>query len=713
MTSALSMLRDGVGKLETLSDLCALAQQGNALDGGKRSQVLEEAMLASRPVVTHQHQAHHDIRLTNNTYGNEEQLASRSASLVNELTSCLEQPHGQHQQQQSEERRTFITMPVENRGLSSPTNNCSSTIARSNCATKTASSSIVRSKKADQPQRIKRPMNPFMIWAKGERSIILNRNPTMHNSDVSRQLGRNWRSMSDEEKQPFIRAAEQLAEEHRRKHPDYKYRPRKKDPNVQRVRGRRLDSDALNRVTKALTQQEINECVSGCISPLMKRAPRPSSMKLSSTTLPFEYAFQPSVDTAAEQLEKAAMIASAPVTPVMRESPEMIEQHRQQRHYSPYEQPPSCSYRTGASERGWYSCPPSPSSYSEKPYSTMRPAVDRQHQQQQRSLETTPMADTPLTEGFNSPPPLVNCSQYQPATPSGNCPPPLRNRTIDRSNSNAPLHQQQQQNQHTHDHVSTGAYHEQPGPPPMLSHGHLQHEPQQPPPASVCAEEQSYQYTMLGHVQQNGDPYHNQMCDHSLHGSRVASQQSSPVQEYAVTAQHSPPHLADHTPRHISPPCSDTRSYTSSTQSLTPDQFEHMAPSAPSSRRSSQVSNIAQKLLTVMVKRTDENSTPDGNGPYLSPVTEQKYVPPTQQQQPPPPPPPLNLHAETAGHCQNPAMATTSNSYYHHHSAKMHSPMSTYDGHDQRPDPYNDWPAHAAVIPQTHQGHHMQFHYPT
>merc|ERR1712106_1000358 len=94
-------------------------------------------------------------------------------------------------------------------------------------SSKTPYSDATQTKK-HKLNHIKRPMNAFMVWSQLERRKIIEVTPDKHNAEISKNLGKKWRTLEEEEKQEFINEAERLRQLHLKEYPDYKYKPKKK-----------------------------------------------------------------------------------------------------------------------------------------------------------------------------------------------------------------------------------------------------------------------------------------------------------------------------------------------------------------------------------------------------------------------------------------------------------------------------------------------------
>ena len=83
--------------------------------------------------------------------------------------------------------------------------------------------------KLQAKKHIKRPMNAFFLWSKLERKKISEVTQDKHNQNaITKELGRRWKLLPEEARQPYFDEAERLRILHLQEYPDYKFQPRKK-----------------------------------------------------------------------------------------------------------------------------------------------------------------------------------------------------------------------------------------------------------------------------------------------------------------------------------------------------------------------------------------------------------------------------------------------------------------------------------------------------
>lgn len=95
-------------------------------------------------------------------------------------------------------------------------------------STQTPYTDATRTRSKKRVNRVKRPMNAFMVFSQLERRKIVQLAPDMHNAEISKYLGARWKRLTEIERRPFVDEAERLKLLHLREYPDYKYKPRKR-----------------------------------------------------------------------------------------------------------------------------------------------------------------------------------------------------------------------------------------------------------------------------------------------------------------------------------------------------------------------------------------------------------------------------------------------------------------------------------------------------
>lgn len=72
-------------------------------------------------------------------------------------------------------------------------------------------------------EKVKRPLNAFNIFFMEQQSTMKIEHPLLSGNQISQELGRKWKDMSDEEKKPYLDRARDLHTKFRQENPDYHY----------------------------------------------------------------------------------------------------------------------------------------------------------------------------------------------------------------------------------------------------------------------------------------------------------------------------------------------------------------------------------------------------------------------------------------------------------------------------------------------------------
>ncbi|KAL6409912.1 MAT1-2-1 like protein [Ilyonectria robusta] len=75
--------------------------------------------------------------------------------------------------------------------------------------------------------KIPRPPNAYILYRRDRHRFIKHGKPGIHNNEISQILGRAWNVESLEIREKYQKMANDIKEELFKKHPDYKYRPRR------------------------------------------------------------------------------------------------------------------------------------------------------------------------------------------------------------------------------------------------------------------------------------------------------------------------------------------------------------------------------------------------------------------------------------------------------------------------------------------------------
>lgn len=119
--------------------------------------------------------------------------------------------------------------------------------------------------------KLKRPLNAYNLFFMEQQPLIKASRPEMSGNAISKELGHQWKSMSVEQRQPYVIRAKIIHEEFKAANPNYHYSKSPK-PNVKRAIAPEADSqihDAENMLLTLMIMQnkEIVNSIQQSIQP--------------------------------------------------------------------------------------------------------------------------------------------------------------------------------------------------------------------------------------------------------------------------------------------------------------------------------------------------------------------------------------------------------------------------------------------------------------
>ncbi|KRT79820.1 hypothetical protein AMK59_7148 [Oryctes borbonicus] len=157
----------------------------------------------------------------------------------------------------------FEADPVEtsnNSGNNNEVNNGNKRRSQSLSSLQTAKEGAAKNK-----ERIRRPMNAFMIFSKKHRAVVHKQHPNQDNRTVSKILGGWWYALPTEQKKKYHELASEVKEAHFKAHPDWKWCSK----------DRRKSSTGSGR-SKLSSTGDIEETMEVPISPHTPHSPQPT-----------------------------------------------------------------------------------------------------------------------------------------------------------------------------------------------------------------------------------------------------------------------------------------------------------------------------------------------------------------------------------------------------------------------------------------------------
>ncbi|CAG8454357.1 12503_t:CDS:1 [Acaulospora colombiana] len=111
-----------------------------------------------------------------------------------------------------------------------------------------------------------RPPNAFILYRRAKQPGIVAKNQGITNNEVSKEIGRMWHEEPQEVRSKFQKMADAAKQEHMKKYPEYRYRPRRPQERKRRIQPRE-DSPPTQGSTPTLSSQNLSMIDSAAFFP--------------------------------------------------------------------------------------------------------------------------------------------------------------------------------------------------------------------------------------------------------------------------------------------------------------------------------------------------------------------------------------------------------------------------------------------------------------
>ena len=89
----------------------------------------------------------------------------------------------------------------------------------------------------DENNNIKKPPSSYLLFTLDVRSKIIKEFPNKTNKEIAKILGNKWKELTEEEKNPYKKQAEELNLQFKQKNGQYNYKKSKKKRILTQIRG--------------------------------------------------------------------------------------------------------------------------------------------------------------------------------------------------------------------------------------------------------------------------------------------------------------------------------------------------------------------------------------------------------------------------------------------------------------------------------------------